>query len=62
MNTNWLLVRGLRGHGRGDLADEIASRSRALVERGGFNEFYDPIDGRPVGAADFGWSTLAADL
>ena len=62
MNTNWLLVQGLRRHGRSDLADEIAARSRQLVERGGFNEFYDPLDGHPVGAANFGWATLAADL
>jgi glycogen debranching enzyme len=62
MNTNWLLARGLRAHGRDDLADELAVRSRTLVERGGFNEFYDPIGGRPVGAANFGWATLAVDL
>jgi hypothetical protein len=62
MNTNWLLVRGLRAHGRDDLADEIAQRSRALVERSGFNEFYDPLDGRAVGAANFGWSTLVLEL
>jgi hypothetical protein len=62
LNTNWFLVRGLRGHGHADLADRIAGRSRELVERGGFNEFYDPLSGRPVGAARFGWATLAADL
>jgi Glycosyl hydrolase family 63 C-terminal domain len=62
MNTNWLLAQGLRRHGRGDLAEEIAARSRQLVEHGGFNEFYDPLTGHPVGAADFGWATLAADL
>ena len=60
MNTNWLLAHGLRRHGRDDLADEIAVRSRRLVERGGFNEFYDPLDGTPVGAHRFGWATLAA--
>ncbi|HET9241796.1 MAG TPA: hypothetical protein VFN99_00040 [Gaiella sp.] len=62
LNTNWFLVHGLRGHGYTDLAERIAARSRELVERGGFNEFYDPLSGRPVGAARFGWATLAADL
>jgi hypothetical protein len=62
LNTNWFLVEGLRRHGRDDVAAELASRSRRLVERGGFNEFFDPIDGRPVGAKNFGWSTLAVDL
>ena len=62
MNTNWLLAGGLRRHGFAEVADAIAVRSRELVERGGFNEFYDPIGGAPVGADAFGWATLAADL
>ncbi len=62
MNTNWFLVRGLRLHGYDAEADELAARSRELVERGDFNEFFDPIDGRPVGARDFGWATLAVDV
>lgn len=60
MNTNWFIVDGLRRHGHGELAHDLAERSRALVEQGGFNEFYDPLDGSPVGAANFGWATLAA--
>jgi hypothetical protein len=60
MSTNWLLALGLRRHGRADLADELAARSRDLVERGGFNEFYDPLSGDPVGEPHFGWATLAA--
>ncbi len=62
LNTNWFLVHGLRGHGHGEAADRIAERSRQVVERGGFNEFYDPLDGRPVGAERFGWATLVADM
>jgi hypothetical protein len=62
LNTNWFLVHGLRGHGYDEVADRIAARSREAVEKGGFNEFYDPLDGRPVGADRFGWATLAADL
>jgi hypothetical protein len=62
MNTNWLLAHGLRRHGFQREADELAERCRELVERGGFNEFYDPLDGTPVGARNFGWATLAADL
>lgn len=60
MSTNWLICRGLRRHGYGAIADTLAERSRELVEHGGFNEFYNPIDGSPVGAGDFGWATLAA--
>jgi hypothetical protein len=60
MSTNWLLATGLRRHGRPDLADHLADRSRQLVEQGGFNEFFNALDGTPVGAPDFGWATLAA--
>jgi glycogen debranching enzyme len=59
-NTNWLLARGLRRHGYDELADTLAARSRELTEAGGFNEFYNPLTGAPVGAPDFGWGTLAA--
>jgi hypothetical protein len=62
MSTNWLLVRGLRRHGHHEVAEKIAGRSRILVQRGGFNEFFDPETGAPVGAPDFGWATLAAVL
>jgi mannosylglycerate hydrolase MGH1-like protein len=62
MSTNWLLSLGLRRHGQSDLADELAQRSRDLVERGGFNEFFNPLDGTPVGEPRFGWATLAAVL
>jgi hypothetical protein len=61
-NTNWFLAQGLRRHGYGAEADALASRSRELAEAHGFNEFYDPVDGRAVGAPDFGWATLAVDL
>jgi hypothetical protein len=60
MSTNWLIARGLRQRGRTDLADALAERSRELVEREGFNEFYNPLTGLPVGEPGLGWATLAA--
>jgi glycogen debranching enzyme len=62
MNTNWFLVHGLRQHGLADVAETIATKSRELVARGGFNEFYNPLSGEPVGEERFGWATLAVDL
>jgi Mannosylglycerate hydrolase MGH1-like glycoside hydrolase domain len=62
INTNWLLCLGLRRHGFAEQADGLAGACRELVERGGFNEFYDPLAGTPVGTPDFGWATLAALL
>ena len=62
MNTNWFLHQGLLRHGEPRYASQLAQRSQELVERGGFNEFYDARSGRPVGARRFGWATLVADL
>jgi glycogen debranching enzyme len=57
-STNWLLWRGLRRHGYDHLADKLAESCRELADAGGFNEFYDPVGGRPVGKGEFGWGTL----
>ena len=62
MNTNWYLGRGLRRHGRADLARQIEDKSGALVERGGFREYYHPTTGEGNGARDFSWTALVVDL
>lgn len=62
LNTNWFVARGLMKHGRERQARRIARSTVALVERSGFREYYDPFDGRGMGARGFGWSTLAVDL
>jgi hypothetical protein len=62
MNTNWYISRGLRRHGRADLARTIEEGSARLVEREGFREYYDPTTGRGFGAHDFSWSGLALDM
>lgn len=62
INTNWYLARGLRRHGRHDLARHIEDRSAALVERSGFREYYDPVSGDGFGAENFAWSALALDM
>jgi glycogen debranching enzyme len=62
LNTNWYLSRGLRRHGREDLARVIEDRSAALVERSGFREYYDPFSGEGFGAEGFSWSALALDM
>ncbi len=56
LNTNWLLWRGLRRHGRLDLADEILVSSLELVRRSGFREYFDPLDGSGHGSDRFSWS------
>ena len=62
MNTNWFLSHALRRHGYPDLADTIVSKSHELIENGGFREYYNPYNGEPYGARDFGWSTIVLDM
>jgi len=62
INTNWYLSRGLRRHGRPDLAGSIEDRSARLVEEHGFREYYDPLTGEGAGAHDFSWSAVVLDM
>jgi len=62
MNTNWYLSRGLRRHGRADLAAVIEDRSARLVEDHGFREYYNPYTGEGAGAQDFSWTAIVVDM
>ena len=62
MNTNWFISHGLRRHGYPELADIIVAKSYELIENGGFREYYNPYNGEPYGARDFGWSTIVLDM
>ena len=62
VNTNWYLARGLRRHGRPDLARRIEDATAALIERWGFREYYDALTGEGHGAPDFSWSAVILDL
>ena len=62
MNTNWFLSHSLRGHGYPEMADHIVAKSQELIENGGFREYYNPYNGEPYGAQEFGWSTIVLDM
>lgn len=63
VNTNWLLSRGLRQHGRAELADAVDDATLALVARSGFREYFDPDTGEGYGSEDFSWTAaLVLDL
>lgn len=62
VSTSWFVMRGLLQHGFVDEAKHITGRTRELVERGGFREFYNPYTGEAYGAPGFGWSTLLIDM
>lgn len=60
INTNWFIWEGLKRANEKELAQKIARKTRELVEKHGFCEFYDPLTGEPGKAMrGFGWSTLA---
>jgi len=63
VNTNWLLIDGLRRCGLGERAEELKQRTIETVEKSGVFEYFSPVDGRGLGAPDFSWTAaLIIDL
>jgi hypothetical protein len=62
VNSTWLVWLGLVRLGYQDQAGELARRLRGAVAASGLREYYDPYDGRGLGATSFGWSTLILEL
>jgi glycogen debranching enzyme len=59
---NWLIYQGLRRYGYDDLANELAARSFALLEKSGFWEYYHPETGEGLGGQEFSWATVILDI
>ena len=53
---NYLIADGLRAAGETALAGRVAADTLALVERSGFREYFDPMDGAGLGGDDFSWT------
>jgi len=62
VNSAWLLVPAMQRLGYEDAAAGIVRSLAGAVESHGFREYYNPHNGRGLGARDFGWSTLIVDL
>jgi hypothetical protein len=62
VNSAWLVWRGLVRLGYEAQAAELAHAITETVAREGQREFYDPHDGRGMGATNFAWSALALEL
>lgn len=58
INIHWLLQRGLLRYGYLDIAAKLTHKSRSLVDKEGYWEYYDPFVGKGLGASYFAWSTL----
>jgi len=62
INSTWLLWRGLVRLGYEEQAASLARAIAETVSREGLREFYNPHDGRGMGAEDFAWSALVLEL
>jgi hypothetical protein len=62
VNAAWLLWLGLRRLGYEEEADRMAQGLTNAVEREGLREYYDPRTGKGLGAKDFAWSALVAEM
>jgi glycogen debranching enzyme len=63
VNMNWMIIQGLVGNGDHDLADALRTRTLALVERSGCQEYFSALTGAGYGADEFSWTAaLALDL
>lgn len=63
VNTNWLIIQGLRRYGYNKLAEQLKTKTLALVSKSGFNEYFSPLDGAPYGIDNFSWTAaLTIDL
>lgn len=63
INTNWMIIDGLRRYGYTAEANAIEQRSLELVSQKGSSEYFSPIDGTPAGANNFSWTAaLTIDM
>jgi hypothetical protein len=62
VNSAWMAWLGLRRLGYDREAQRLADGLIATVAREGLREYYDPRTGKGLGARDFAWSALIAEL
>jgi glycogen debranching enzyme len=63
VNTNWLIIEGLKRYGYDNLARDLRQKTIDLVRMSGSNEYFNPVNGEPAGAANFSWTAaLTIDL
>lgn len=55
-HINFMVADGLSRHGYRERASRIVRDTSELVERTGFFEYFDPLDGSGAGGKDFSWT------
>ncbi len=56
LNTNWLIIDGLKRYKFHDEAEQLMAQSLELVKQAGFYEYFSPLTGEPAGAHNFSWT------
>jgi hypothetical protein len=54
--VNALIAMGFADSGRMEEAERLRRETAALIEAGGFFEYFDPLDGTPCGGDRFTWT------
>jgi len=63
VNTNWLIIDGLKRYGFTEVAEDLRQRTISMVSSAGCYEYFSPIDGKGLGANSFSWTAaLTIDL
>ncbi len=62
VNSAWMVWLGMRRLGYEEEAERLAEGVIGAVAREGLREYYDPRSGKGLGAVDFAWSALVAEL
>ncbi len=63
INTNWMIIDGLKRYGFLDHAEALTESTLELIAKSGFHEYFNPITGDPEGVNNFSWTAaLAIDL
>ncbi len=63
VNTNWLIIDGLKRGGQTELAERVSQKTVELVRKSGCYEYFSAKSGAPAGAQNFSWTAaLTIDL
>lgn len=63
INTNWLIVDGLKRSGYKTEAEVLKNRTLKMVAQARFADYFNPLSGQAMGASDFSWTAaLTIDL
>lgn len=60
LNTNWLVMEGLKNYGYHDHASLLRETSLEMVQKSGLAEYFDPTTAEPLGAHNFSWTAALA--